>query len=68
MSEINQVSESAKRYRIEELQDHNGNVVYPQTDSRGVWVDDYSLYALLNATISDEQINTILNGQGGSEL
>lgn len=67
MSESNQISESVNRYRIEELQDHMGNVIYPQTDARGVWVDDYSLYALLNATISDEQINTILNGQGGNE-
>lgn len=65
MSESNQVSESVNRYRIEEWQDHNGNVIYPHTDARGVWVDDSSLYALLNATISDEQINTILNG--GSE-
>ena len=46
----NQVTESVNRYRIEEFQDHNGNVIYPQTDARGV---------------SDEQINTILNG--GSE-
>lgn len=67
MGENTQVTESVNRYRIEELQDHNGNVIYPQTDSRGVWVDDYSLYALLNATISDEQISSILNGQGGSE-
>lgn len=65
MSDSNQVSESVNRYRIEEFQDSEGNIVYPQTDARGVWVDEYSLYALLNATISDEQINTILNG--GSE-
>lgn len=68
MNENTQVTESVNRYRIEELQDHKGNVVYPQTDARGVWVDDDSLYALLNATISDGQINAILNGQGGSEL
>lgn len=67
MSESNQVVEEVNRYRIEELQDHEGNVIYPQTDARGVWVDNCSLYTLLNATISDEQINTILNGQGGSE-
>lgn len=67
MSEINQVSESAIRYRIEEMQDHKGNVIYPQTDARGVWVDDSALYELLNKTITDEKINTILDGQGGSE-
>lgn len=67
MSESNQVVEEVNRYRIEELQDHKGNVIYPHTDARGVWVDDYSLYTLLNATISDEMINEILNRQGGSE-
>ena len=54
------------RYRIEEFQDHQGNVIYPQTDARGVWVDEYALYALLNVSITDEQINAILNGQGGA--
>ncbi len=52
---------NATRYRIEELQDHQGNVIYPQTDSRGVWVDDWSLYALLNTEVTDEQIQSILN-------
>lgn len=59
------MADNTTRYRIEEFQDHQGNVIYPQTDSRGVWVDEYSLYALLNATITDEQINAVLNGQGG---
>ncbi len=60
------MADNSTRYRIEELQDHLGNVVYPQTDARGVWVDEYALYALLNASITDEQINAVLNGQGGT--
>ncbi len=56
------VSDGITRYRIEELQDHKGNVIYPQTDARGVWVEDYALYALLNTEVTDEQINTILQG------
>lgn len=55
------IATSVTRYRIEELQDHQGNIVYPQTDSRGVWVDDYALYALLNHDVTDEQISNILN-------
>ena len=53
--------ENATRYRIEEMQDYQGNVVYPQTDARGVWVDDRALYALLNTEVTDEQISSILN-------
>ncbi len=60
------MADNMTRYRIEEFQDHQGNVIYPQTDSRGVWVDEYALYALLNVSITDEQINAILNGQGGA--
>lgn len=66
MSDSTQITEEVSRYRIEEFQDHEGNVVYPQTDARGVWVDNQSLYALLNADVSDEQINTILTRQGGT--
>lgn len=55
------MADSTTRYRIEELQDYQGNVVYPQTDARGVWVDDWALYALLNSDVTDEQISTILN-------
>lgn len=55
------MAESVTRYRIEELQDHQGNVIYPQTDARGVWVEDQALYALLNPDITDEQIINILN-------
>lgn len=55
------IATSVTRYRIEELQDHQGNVVYPQTDARGVWADDYALYALLNHDVTDEQISNILN-------
>lgn len=60
------MDDNMTRYRIEEFQDHQGNVIYPQTDARGVWVDEYALYALLNVSITDEQINAILNGQGGA--
>ena len=60
------MADNMTRYRIEEFQDHPGNVIYPQTDARGVWVDEYTLYALLNVSITDEQINAILNGQGGA--
>ncbi|MCI8984737.1 MAG: hypothetical protein HFI60_02125 [Lachnospiraceae bacterium] len=60
------MADNMTRYRIEEFQDHQGNVIYPQTDARGVWVDEYALYALLNVSITDEQINAILNGQGGA--
>ena len=60
------MADNMTRYWIEEFQDHQGNVIYPQTDARGVWVDEYALYALLNVSITDEQINAILNGQGGA--
>ncbi len=66
MSSSKQSTEAVPRHRIEEFQDHEGNVVYPQTDARGVWVDNQSLYTLLNAEVSDEQINNILNGQEGT--
>lgn len=64
----NVMSDSSTRYRIEELQDHEGNVIYPQTDARGVWVGEYALYALLNAEVTDEQISNILNNQGGTAV
>ncbi len=57
--------ENTTRYRIEELQDNLGNVIYPHTDARGVWVGEDSLQALLSAEITDEQISAVLNGQGG---
>lgn len=55
------MAESVVRYRIEEFQDHQGNIIYPQTEARGVWVDDISLYVLLNTEVTDEQISNILN-------
>lgn len=58
-----------ERYIMAEFQDSNGNIIYFHTDARVVWLPDgTSLYALLNGTMTDEQINTILNGQGGSTL
>lgn len=62
----NAMIESVPRYRIEELQDSEGNVIYPQTDARGVWLGDHALYALLNTDVTDEQISKILNNQGGT--
>lgn len=57
-----------QRYIMAEFQDSNGNIIYFHTDARVVWLPDgTSLYDVLAAKISDEQINTILNGQGGSE-
>lgn len=54
------MAESVVRYRIEEFQDHLGNIIYPQTEAHGVWVDDIALYALLNTEVTDEQISNIL--------
>lgn len=59
------MAESRTRYRIEEFQDHQGNVVYPQTDARAVWAGEQSLHSLLSAEITDEQIDSVLNEQGG---
>ena len=59
------MAETTTRYRIEEFQDHQGNVVSPQTDARAVWVGEQSLHSLLSAEITDEQNDSILNGQGG---
>lgn len=58
-----------ERYIMAEFQDSNGNIIYFHTDARVVWFPDgTSLYALLNETMTDERINAILNGQGGSTL
>ena len=62
------MTENTSRYRIEELQDHKGNVIYPQTDARGVWVNDEKLYDLLNAEVTDEQISSVFNNQGGTTV
>lgn len=68
MSDNTDLSNSSTRYRIEEMQDDEGNVIYPQTDAKGVWVDGKLLQDILKAEVSDEQINAILNGQGGITL
>ena len=62
------MSDSTTRYKIEELQDSKGNVIHPQTDARGVWVNDEKLYDLLDAEITDEQISSIFNNQGGKTV
>lgn len=67
MSNSTDLSNSSTRYRIEEMQDDEGNVVYPHTDAKAVWADGILLQNILSAEVSDEQINAILNGQGGSE-
>lgn len=51
----------ANSYRIEEIQDSEGNVVYPQTDARGVWLPDgSSAWDFLKEDVADEQIAQIL--------
>ena len=55
------MSDSTTRYRIEELQDHEGNVIYPQTDARGVWLPDgNTLFNFLNTRASDAEIEAAL--------
>lgn len=67
MSNSSDLNNSSTRYRIEEMQDDEGNVVYPQTEAKAVWVDGTLLHSILSDEVSDEQIDNILNGQGGSE-
>lgn len=62
------MAENTSRYRIEELQDNKGNVIYPQTDARGVWVNEKKLFNLLNAEVTDEQISSVFNNQGGTSV
>lgn len=50
-----------ERYIMAEFQDANGNIVYWHTDARVVWLSDgTSLDAYLNADVTDERINKIL--------
>lgn len=50
-----------ERYIMAEFQDSNGNIMYWHTDARVVWLPDgTSLYAYLNADVTDGQIDKIL--------
>lgn len=51
----------ANRYRREEFQDYEGNVVYPHTDARVVWMPNgKSLWDFCKDDVTDEQIAQIL--------
>lgn len=57
---VTSVSVIDGRYLLVEFQDADGNVCYFHTDARVVWLPDgTSLYAFLNADVTDEQINSI---------
>lgn len=51
----------ANNYRKEEFQDENGDVIYPHTDARVVFLPDgMTVYDFLNNEVTNEQINQIL--------
>lgn len=50
------MSSSATRYRMEELQDDKGNVIYPHTVSDVVWVGEDSLKSFLDTRATDADI------------
>lgn len=50
-----------ERYIMCEFQDSQGNIIYWHTDARVVWLPDgTSLYAYMDANVTDDQINAIL--------
>lgn len=60
MSDSTSVS-SVTRYRREEYQDNEGNVIYPHTDAAVVWLlDGTSLGDFLSKEATDEEITTAL--------
>ncbi|GEM_PF-6385536 len=54
------MSAGATRYRMEELQDDKGNVVYPHTVSDVVWMDEGSLKEFLNTRATEAEITEAL--------
>lgn len=51
----------AGRYLPTELQDSNGDVVYPHTEADIVWMQDgKSVQEFLNADVTDETIKKII--------
>lgn len=50
------------RYRMEELQDDKGNVIYPHTDESVVWMEEGSLKEFLNTRVADTEIAEALIG------
>lgn len=52
---------STTRYRREEYQDNEGNVIYPHTDAAVVWLPDgTSLDTFLSKNATDEEITAAL--------
>ncbi len=54
------MADNASRYRMEELQDHKGNVIYPHTDADVVWMGDESVGTFLKKQATDEEITAAL--------
>lgn len=54
------MSSSTTRYRMEEFQDDQGNVIYPHTDAGVVWMDEGSLKEFLNTRATDAEITEAL--------
>lgn len=56
------MSDNTNRYRLEEAQDSEGNVIYWHTDARVIWLPDgMSLADFLKDDVTNKQINAILN-------
>lgn len=55
------MAENTSRYRMEEFQDNEGNVVYPHTDARVTWMQDgTSLHAYLSdSELTESNLNEI---------
>lgn len=52
---------STTRYRREEIQDSEGNVIYPQTDTAAVWMPDGTLLRdFLSKEVTDGEITAAL--------
>lgn len=50
------------RYLLIELQDSDGNVLYPHTEVKGIWLPDgTSMYDCLLTESTDEKINNIFD-------
>lgn len=54
------MSSSATRYRMEELQDDKGNVIYPHTAADVVWMGEESIKEFINTRATDTEITEAL--------
>lgn len=54
------MSDSTTRYKRQELQDDEGNVIYPHTDADVVWIGNDSIGNFLKNQATDEEITTAL--------